>query len=124
MSTHARVGGLSLEQRVWRALKRSPDGLRPREVAAALGIDLMAARQALHRLHGKGCVSRTGRTLAIVYRAEGTRPDDMRGTALGSARALLVNDRPRAHAPRRVPRPRLALEAAWGGVITTQRVTA
>lgn len=107
-----RKNGLSLEQRAWKVVKRSSSGMKPREVAKILDVHPYAASQALRRLYNKGAMTRKGWTLSLVYTAVGVMPDDMRGTSLGSSKALLVNDR-RKSAPIRMPKARHALDKAW-----------
>lgn len=80
----ARYRGESLEQRVWRLLRRANDGMSPKQVTAALELDRLAASTALRRLVRKGSAVASGATANRRYRATDTKPDDWRGAAAES----------------------------------------
>lgn len=114
-----RRAGLSLEQRVWRLLRREPDGWSPRRLAERMDLDALAAGTALRRLVAKGCATRTGATHSLRYWATETRPEDWRGTTPGSLRALQQHGpvrrsrAPKKGTPRRL-RSQCALVEVWG----------
>ena len=92
---HQRVNGKSLEERVWRYLRRINAPLAPREVARALRITLPAASHALRRLRDKKAAKPSGgMTHRTFYIATAVAPEDMRGTAPGTIRNLLKHKAP------------------------------
>jgi hypothetical protein len=111
---------VTLRLRAWRFLRSQPAGAAPRDVAAALGITPHYAANVLRALRDRGAVVATGNTWNRVYTATGRVPTDNRGRTAGTAMNLakgrimglhaIAAKRGRAF----VPRPRHALDAAWG----------
>lgn len=79
-----RRGGESLEQRVWRLLRKHPAGMSPKQVTAALELDRLAASTSLRRLVRKGSATAIGTTGDRRYFPTDLRPDDWRGAAAES----------------------------------------
>ena len=116
--SHARKGGLSVEQRVYRHLQKHGPS-RPMVVAAAFGVGPRPIQKACLRLLNKGTVTATGMTNARVYTAvPGKMVDDQRGMAPASQQALQENSLAvrNPHRKPRVPKriTRITLEQHWG----------
>jgi len=111
MTNHRRRGGLSLEQRAYRWIKRRQD-VTAKECAKGLRVGYWAALQAIMRLYRKGCVVKRGHTYQRVYNATDRAPEDFRGTAEASLRALAPPAKPKRTVV--IPEATTALEQAWG----------
>ena len=85
----------SLEERVWRWLRKQKEPVKLVMVREHFHLDKAAASHCLRRLTWKGSAKRKGRTLAVTYQATTIPPFDLRGTAPGT---LVVLDTHR-HAP-------------------------
>jgi predicted ArsR family transcriptional regulator len=116
---HRRVNGQTTEQRIWRLLRKAGP-LRISEIAEAIGITRHAASQALLRAKAKGSVVAGGKANQwqnhCHYSATDQRPEDYRGTAVGSVATLVRcaakrRNRTAKHQPRYTPAT--ALEQAW-----------
>jgi predicted transcriptional regulator len=109
-----------IELTVWKLLRSAKGKWPVKGVCYALNIDSHAASTALRRLLKKGCVTAEGATRNRYYTATDKRPEDMRGTAVGTLAVLhkqvAINmERQGTRKPRkpRQYRPKLALERHW-----------
>lgn len=62
------------------------------QIAAAFNLTTTAAQKCTARLEARGCATRSGPRRNSLWTATGPRPEDMRGTSLGSQQALMVED--------------------------------
>lgn len=81
-----RGDGLTLEERVWRWLKKQQGPVKVVAVREHFHVDRHAAGQCLRRLVKKGSASTAGCTHTTTYTATTIPPFDLRGTAPGSLR--------------------------------------
>lgn len=113
-----RERGRTVEQRAWWVMHSRPEELwRPSTIAAALGISVRAASNTLRRLLWKDVARREGKTHAVRWYATGVRPDDLRGTAVGSGAVFKAKAKARRKPRSKAPRARkstVALDRYWG----------
>lgn len=100
---YKRKHGMTLEQRVYRALQKNP-GVNGPALQQLLNANWHQVRGTIRRLRAKGCIETVGRTSSSRYYATDVKPDDWRGAAPGSIKALMTIARTRTR--KRVTRPR------------------
>ena len=117
MTSLARVKGLTVEQRVWRFIRKQAAPVSCRELAQQFDYSLLRMGGVMRRLRDKGSVQTHGVNNQTRYTATDVKPEDFRGTAPGTLAVLRKNQVP-THKPYtrpRIPRgrPGIDLERAW-----------
>ena len=127
MTSIARVGGTTVEQRVWRFIRKQPAPILCRDIAQEFHYSMLRMGGVLRRLRLKGSIIVHGGNNTTRYSATDVRPDDLRGTAPGTMEVLRRQQVPshQLHAHRTAPRgrkspgrPGFDLARAWPSPIT------